>query len=169
MNQEETIKLIYKKDENSFALLYDNYAKSLFGLISSAVPEREKAEKILTEVMEDIWNSLDSYVHSNGRFYSWLVEKSQNHVFDFLKKSGDFESNKIHSFVDLLDNENKPETIGIQDYVKKLKPRSIKIIDFLFFKSYSINEVSEKLEINPESLVFENRLSLKELRNLIEV
>jgi len=168
MNQKEIVKLIYKKDESSFAHLYDNYAKSLFGIISSVIKEREEAEKILTEVFEDVWNSLESFVESKGTFYTWLVEKTQNRIFEFLKNSGDFEPNQLNSFINLLDYENKPETIGIQEYVKKLKPRSIKIIDLLFFQRKSVDEVSQKLEISPERLMQENRLSIKEIRNLLE-
>ena len=168
MNQKEIVKLIYKKDESSFGHLYDNYAKSLFGIISSVVKEREEAEKILTEVFKDVWNSLESYEESKGRFYTWLVEKTQNQVFDYLKKHGGFEPNQLNSFINLLDDENKPETIGIQEYVKKLKPRSIKIIDQLFFRRKSLDEVSAKLEISPDRLMQENRLSIKEIRNLLE-
>lgn len=168
MKQEDIVELIYKKDENSFTVLYDLYAKSLFGIISSRVNDNEDAEKILTEVFEDAWNSLELYSENKGRLYSWLVEITRNHITDYLKKSNTFNSNKLNSFVDLLEDENKPETIGIQEYVRKLRPRSIKIIDLLFFKGNALSDVSEKLEINTETLTLENRLSINEIRNFLE-
>ena len=168
MKQEDIVELIYKKDENSFAVLYDMYAKSLFGIISSRINDPENAEKILTEVFEVAWNSIESYSENKGRFYSWLVEITRKQVVDYLKKTGDYNSSNTNSFVYLLADENKPETIGIQEYVRKLRPKSIKIIDLLFFKGFSIVEVSEKLEINTETLTLENKLSIDEIRNFIE-
>jgi RNA polymerase sigma-70 factor (ECF subfamily) len=38
------------------------------------------------------------------------------------------------------------DTIGINEFVKKLKPKCIQIIDLLFFKGYTQQEASE-LEI----------------------
>lgn len=169
MKQENLVELIYNKDENLFTVLYDLYAKSLFGIITSQVKENEKAEKILTEVFTDAWNSLDSYVESKGRFYSWLVEITHVHIYDYLKMVDKDGSNKSNSFIDLLKDENTPETIGIQEYVRKLKPKSIKIIDLLFFKGCTVSEVCEKLEINPDTLPLENKASITEVRNLLEV
>jgi RNA polymerase sigma-70 factor (ECF subfamily) len=38
------------------------------------------------------------------------------------------------------------DTIGINEFVKRLKPKCIQIID-LFFKGYTQQEASEELEI----------------------
>lgn len=168
MNQEEIVKLIYVKDENSFALLYDCYAKSLFGIISCSIKDHEKAEKILIDVFEDTWHSLDTYSENRSRFYSWLVDKTRRHIVDYLKESNQNNSNATCSFVELLADENKPETIGIQEYVRKLRPRSIKIIDQLFFKGVPLVELAEKLEISSETLLIENKSSIDEIRNLLE-
>jgi RNA polymerase sigma-70 factor (ECF subfamily) len=55
------------------------------------------------------------------------------------------------NFVHLLDDSNKlvdkVDTIGINEFVKKLKPKCIQIIDLLFFKGYTQQEASEELEI----------------------
>jgi RNA polymerase sigma-70 factor (ECF subfamily) len=168
MVQEHLVELIYKKDENSFTVLYDLYAKSLFGIIASQVKDSERAEKMLTEVFADAWNSLDSYVESKGRFFSWLVEITHVHISDYLKTVDEHSSYKSNSFIDLLADENTPETIGIQEYVRKLKPRSIKIIDLLFFKGCTVSEVAEKLDINPDILALQNKASVTEVRNLLE-
>lgn len=168
MKQKDIVELIYKKDENSFAVLYDLYAKSLFGIISSRINDPENAEKILADVFENAWNSIETYSENNGRLYSWLVEITQKQLVEYLKNNDEYNSKQNNSFVDLLADENKPETFGVQEYVRKLRPKSIKIIDLLFFKGFSIVEVAEKLETNPEILTIENRSSINEIRNLLE-
>jgi RNA polymerase sigma-70 factor (ECF subfamily) len=51
------------------------------------------------------------------------------------------------NFVHLLDDSNKlvdkVDTIGINEFVKKLKPKCIQIIDLLFFKGYTQQEASK--------------------------
>ncbi len=53
------------------------------------------------------------------------------------------------NFVNLLDDSNKLvnriDTIGIQEFVKKLKPKCIEIIDLLFFKGYTQQEASRRI------------------------
>ena len=47
MTQEELIPLLLKKDDRSFTLLYDNYSKSLYGVIFTLIKDREEAEDVL--------------------------------------------------------------------------------------------------------------------------
>ncbi|MPT35813.1 MAG: RNA polymerase subunit sigma-70, partial [Flavobacterium sp.] len=60
-------------------------------------------------------------------------------------------------------------TIGIQEFVKKLKPKCIQLIDLLFFKGYTQQEVSETLEIPLGTVKTQNRNCINELRNLLRV
>ena len=61
MEQEKLIKELLKKDDKSFTLLYDNYSKSLYGVIFNLIKNREEAEDVLQEVFVKIWNNIESY------------------------------------------------------------------------------------------------------------
>ncbi|MEQ3690876.1 MAG: sigma factor, partial [Flavobacterium sp.] len=60
MEQELLVKELLKKDNNSFTLLYDNYSKSLYGVIYNLIRNKEEAEDVLQEVFVKIWNNIDS-------------------------------------------------------------------------------------------------------------
>jgi RNA polymerase sigma-70 factor (ECF subfamily) len=60
MEQEKLIKELLKKDDKSFTLLYDNYSKSLYGVIFNLIKNREEAEDVLQEVFVKIWNNIES-------------------------------------------------------------------------------------------------------------
>ena len=62
MTQEELLPLIYKKDDRAFTLLYDMYSKSLFGVISNLIKEREDAEDVLQDVFVKIWKNIDWHI-----------------------------------------------------------------------------------------------------------
>ncbi|MDD2985584.1 sigma factor-like helix-turn-helix DNA-binding protein, partial [Flavobacterium sp.] len=77
------------------------------------------------------------------------------------------------NFVHLLDHSagmnNKIDMIGIQEFVKKLKPKCIKIIDLLFFKGFTQQEASDELDIPLGTVKTQNRNCIQELRTLLQV
>ncbi|HRB70417.1 MAG TPA: sigma-70 family RNA polymerase sigma factor [Flavobacterium sp.] len=176
MTQEELLAQIYKKDNKAFTLLYDSYAKNLYGIIYNLLKDREEAEDVFQETFVKIWKNLDTYNESKGRFFTWLLNIARNSAIDRLR-SKNFNNNQKNlssdNFVHILDDNtrtmNKIDTIGIQEFVKKLKPKCIQLIDLLFFKGYTQQEVSETLEIPLGTVKTQNRNCINELRNLLRV
>ena len=176
MTQEELLPQIYKKDDKAFTLLYDMYAKSLYGIIYNLIKDREEAEDVLQETFVKIWKNMDSYNESKGRFFTWILNIARNTAIDKLR-SKNFNNNQKNlssdNFVHILDDSsktnNKIDTIGIQEFVKKLKPKCIQLIDLLFFKGYTQQEASEELEIPSGTVKTQNRNCINELRNLLGV
>ena len=174
MTQKELIPLLLKKDDSSFTLLYDNYSKSLYGVIFTLIKDREEAEDVLQEVFIKIWKNIDSYNESKGRLYTWMLNIARNTSIDKLRSKG-FNNNQKNlsadNFVHILDDNSKTinqiDAIGIKEFIKKLKPKCIQIIDLLFFKGYTQQETSDELEIPLGTVKTQNRNCMNELRLLI--
>ena len=174
MTQEELIPLLLKKDDRSFTLLYDNYSKSLYGVIFTLIKDREEAEDVLQEVFIKIWKNIDSYNESKGRLYTWMLNIARNTSIDKLRSKG-FNNNQKNlssdNFVHILDDNSKTinqiDAIGIKEFIKKLKPKCIQIMDLLFFKGYTQQETSDELEIPLGTVKTQNRNCMNELRLLI--
>lgn len=175
MTQEELLEQIYKKDDKAFTLLYDMYARSLFGVIFNLIKDKEEAEDVLQETFVKIWKGIDSYNESKGRFFTWILNIARNAAIDRLR-SKNFNNNQKNlsadNFVHILDDtsrvNNKIDTIGILEFVKKLKPKCIQLIDLLFFKGYTQQEAADELEIPLGSVKTQNRNCINELRNLLK-
>lgn len=176
MSQEEIILLLQKKDDKAYSVLYDMYAKSLFAVITNLINDREEAEDILQESFVKIWKNIDSYNESKGRLYTWMLNIARNTAIDKLR-SKNFNNSKKNlfsdNFVHLLDESNKSvfkiEAIGIQEFIKKLKPKCIALIDLLFFKGYTQQEASEELEIPLGTVKTQNRNCINDLRIFLKV
>ena len=176
MSQEELLFLIQKKDSRAYSTLYDQYAKSLFSVIANLVKDREEAEDILQEVFIKIWKNIDTYNESKGRFYTWMVNIARNATIDKLRSKG-YNNNKQNlssdNFVYLLEDNNKfinkIDAIGIQEFIKKLKPKCIALIDLLFYKGYTQQEASEELEIPLGTVKTQNRNCINDLRTYLQV
>ena len=174
MTQDELLPLLLKKDDRSFTLLYDNYSKSLYGIIFNLIKDKEEAEDVLQEVFVKIWKNIDSYNTSKGRLYTWMLNIARNSSIDKLRSKNFNNSQKnlsADNFVHLLDDNaktiNKIDAIGIKEFIKKLKPKCIQLIDLLFFKGYTQQEASEELEIPLGTVKTQNRNCMNELRLMI--
>ncbi|MCG9793798.1 RNA polymerase sigma factor [Flavobacterium algicola] len=176
MTQEELLVLIYKKDQKAFTHLYDMYSKSLFAVINVLVKNTEEAEDVLQEVFIKIWKNIDSYNESKGRFYTWILNIARNSSIDKLRSKNFNNSQKNLSsdnFVNLLEDStkmvNKVDTIGIHEFVKRLKPKCIQIIDLLFFKGYTQQEAAEELAIPLGTVKTHNRNCINDLRTYLKI
>ena len=174
MTQEELLPLLLKKDDRSFKILYDNYSKSLYGIIFNLIKDKEEAEDVLQEVFVKIWKNIDTYNTSKGRLYTWMLNIARNTSIDKLRSKNFNNSQKnlsADNFVHLLDDNaktiNKIDAIGIKEFIKKLKPKCIQLIDLLFFKGYTQQEASEELEIPLGTVKTQNRNCMNELRLMI--
>lgn len=176
MSQEEVLQLVKKKDSNAYTVLYNMYSKSLFSVIFNLVKDREEAEDILQEVFVKIWKNMDTYSESKGRFYTWALNIARNASIDKMRSKNFNNAQKNLSsdnFVHLLDDSNKMvnriDTIGIKEFIQKLKPKCIALIDLLFFKGYTQQEASEELGIPIGTVKTNNRNCINDLRNFLQV
>ena len=176
MTQEELLPLLLRKEERAFTQLYDMYSKSLFSIITNLIKDREEAEDVLQEVFVKIWKNIDTYNQSKGRLYTWMLNIARNTSIDKLRSKGFNNSQKNLSsdnFVHLLDDSNKLtnkiDSIGLRDFVNKLKPKCIQLIDLLFFKGFTQQEASEELVIPLGTVKTQNRMCMNDLRNFLKV
>ncbi len=176
MTQEKLLQMIADKDEHAFSRMYDMYAKSLFAVISNLIRDREEAEDVLQEVFVKIWKNIDSYNESKGRFYTWILNISRNAAIDRLRSKGYNNSRKnlsADNFVNLLDDNtrlnNRIDVIGIRDFVKKLKPKCIQLIELLFFRGFTQQEASDELQIPLGTVKTQNRNCINDLRNYLQI
>jgi RNA polymerase sigma-70 factor (ECF subfamily) len=152
------------------------YSKSLFAVISNLVSDREEAEDVLQESFVKIWKNIETYNDTKGRLYTWMLNITRNTAIDKLRSKGfNNKQKKLSSdnFVHLLDDSNKMtnriDTIGIQEFVKKLKPKCIQLLDLLFFKGFTQQEASEELEIPLGTVKTQNRNCINDLRTYLQV
>src|SRR5262245_3280674 len=79
------IERLQSGDTMAFAEVYDQYSRTLFGLILRMVRNPQLAEDLLQEIFLKLWRSagaLDGKATSPG---PWLMAVARNHVLDYLK------------------------------------------------------------------------------------
>lgn len=176
MTQDELIREIKLKNPRSFDYLYDMYSHSLFGVINAIIQNRDEAEDVLQDAMVKIWNNLNTYDESKGRFYTWIVNVARNTAIDTYRSKNFKNQQKnlsTENFVSVVKDtyslSASMDAIGIQKFIEKLKPACIKIIDLLFYKGYTHAEAAEELEMPVGTLKTRNRACISELRTLLDI
>ncbi len=176
MTQEELLVQIYKKDGKAFTTLYEMYSKNLYGVIFNIIKDKEEAEDILQEVFVKIWKNLETYNEGKGRFFTWIINIARNATIDRLRSKGHNNSRKnlfADNFVHILDSNstsaNKIDAIGIRDFISKLKPKCVQLLELLFFQGYTQQEASEELQIPLGTVKTQNRNCISQLRQFLKV
>lgn len=172
--EEALITGLQSQDSSVLKIVYEKYASALYGVISRMVKDDHLAEDVLQEAFLKIWNNAASYEASKGRLFTWMLNICRNAAIDKMRSKG-FKNNKQTASDEtvLLENPTKiyddikPDTIGIKDLVEKLKPEWKQLIDLIYFKGYTHQEVSEELSMPLGTVKTRLRSAIIELRNII--
>ncbi|MDG3583464.1 MULTISPECIES: RNA polymerase sigma factor [Galbibacter] len=174
MEQETLMQRIKEKDPIAFDTLYQNYSKSLLGVIYNIVKNEEVAEEVLQDVFIKIWNKADTYSASKGRIFTWMLNVARNAAIDKTRSKGfnkDKKNLSAENFVDIIkDNNNlnnQVDAIGISKYIEKLKKTCRSLIELLYFKGFTQKEASEELNIPIGTVKTRNRNCIGNLREML--
>lgn len=149
---DDLVLLIKQRDQKAFTYLYDNYAKALFTVINSLLRDVEESEDILQKTFLKIWENFDSFDISKGRLYTWMLNLSRNMAIDYKRsktnsnKNNTISQNKNH-LTTIATTEDTTDTIGLKKVVDNLKTEHAILIDLVYYKGYTQEEISAKLNI----------------------
>lgn len=176
MNQERLLELLRKQDASAYNLMYDMYAKSLYAVISNIIRDSGIAEDTLQDTFIKIWKNIHTYDSSKGRFYTWILNIARNAALDKVKSSSYRNQSKnydIENFVHLVDeqksSQSRIDAIGLKEFIHKLKPKCIQIIELLFFRGYTQQEASDELKMPLGSVKTLNRTCISDLRDYLKL
>lgn len=154
--------------------LYDHYAAAIYGVIVRIVPKQEVAEEVLQDVFLKIWDRFDSYDERKGRLFTWIVNIARNQSID-KTRSKEINKEKKTSGIDYSVNrieqtekvEQHTEDIGIKESLKYLPEDQRFIVEYLYFKGYTQQEVSEEFNIPLGTVKTRLRLAMQKLRTTL--
>lgn len=162
-------------DQRAFEQLYDDYSAALYGLVFSIVKSEGAAEDITQDVFVKIWKNIGSYDKKKGSLFTWMLNIARNASIDALRKNKKIvlvENQNIDSGVSIG---NYPKTtvkiahIGIAELVAKLSSDDQLVVEYLYFKGYTQQELADELEIPLGTVKTRSRRALKELIKLFNL
>ncbi|RKN83460.1 RNA polymerase sigma factor [Ulvibacterium marinum] len=165
-----------KKDIAAFEHLYQMYAESMCGAIHYIVKNEKDAQDICQEVFMKIWDNAETYDHSKGRFFTWILSIARNAAIDRIRSKAyknrkqTISSHTLHNYADhrAYQVESKLDTQGMESLMKSLSEKCRQTIILFYLKGYTQKEVSEELRIPLGTVKTRNRSALLKLRRAVE-
>lgn len=174
--EEELVARLRDKSTEAFGSLYDNYSGALYGVILKIVTFEEHAQDILQDAFVKIWKNFSSYDPARGKLFTWMLNIARNTAIDALRsKQGKMDSRiqSIENSVFEMNTQARVVTsvdyIGLKDVIKKLRTDYVVLIDMVYFKGYTQEEISQELNIPLGTVKTRIRAALNLLREVLKV
>jgi len=144
----EIINRLSKKDKEALYLLYDKYSGALYGVILRMCRNQVLAEDLLQETFIKIWQKIDSYDASKGRFYTWAYRIAKNLTLNSLRKP-DLLIQTEELGVDIKKEDLQPEMdfSELNGAIGKLEPHHQEAISLVYFRGYTHREAYEEMGV----------------------
>jgi RNA polymerase sigma-70 factor (ECF subfamily) len=172
-SEQELTAALKAKDEQAFSYLYDHYSGSLYSIILQIVKSQEVANDILQEVFISIWRKIESYDPIKGRLFTWMLNISRNASIDMLRSKNYQNSQKNQEINDNVYGINQVtqtniDSIGLSQYLGKLRPEQRVLIELAYFKGYTHDEIAQIEDIPLGTVKTRIRSALLQLREFLK-
>lgn len=155
--------------------LYDAYSAALFGVVFRIVRVQTIAEDILQETFMRVWVKRDTFEGSKGSLFTWMLNIARNMAIDHIR-SASVRTTEIHEDLSTVRMEqgtdDQPvfeETVDLASLVEQLPHEQQEIIELVYFKGFTHQEISEERGIPLGTVKSRLRLAMNTLRTFYGV
>ncbi|MDT0608296.1 RNA polymerase sigma factor [Croceitalea rosinachiae] len=144
----QIINRLSKKDKDALYLLYDKYSGALYGVIVRMCRNQVLAEDLLQETFIKIWQKIDSYDSSKGKFYTWAYRIAKNVTLNSLRKPDLLiQSEELGVDTNKAQSEQKIDFNELNGAISKLEPHHQEAISLVYFRGYTHREAYQEMGV----------------------
>ncbi len=174
---QEIVRGIKMRQADALQVLYRQYGGALNGIIARMIPSEELSQEVLQDCFMRIWDKIDQYDESKARFFTWMAQIARNLAKDKLKSKEFSYNNKTDSLEGVVSKENqlhiseemRVDDIGVSNLKGYLRSEERLIIEYLYFKGYTHQELSEEMDIPLGTVKTRLRMAITNLRKALAI
>ena len=171
---EQLVSLLQLKNREAFSVLYDSYSEAIYGVICRMVTDKAAAEDLLQDVFVKIWRKIGSYDAARGTLFTWMINIARNICIDYLRSKQYKQQMKVveNNFEyagagsPTLEPNYHITNIELHKVTQKLEVKHRQVIEMVYFRGYTHDEVAQILNIPVGTVKTRSRAGLKQLRSL---
>ncbi|MFB7813098.1 RNA polymerase sigma factor [Paenibacillus chitinolyticus] len=171
----QLVRRIALKQPQALEQLYDRYERPMYSFAYRIVKDSMMAEEVVQELFLRIWNHAERYEDSQGKLSTWMFAIARNIAIDTLRRKQTRTSGQLAEPDKLLlvadrsrgtEEEVELRFMGeeLASAMEDLNEDQKKVIDLIYFKGYTHQEVSQKQEIPLGTVKSRVRLAMKQLK-----
>ena len=177
----ELLEKINQKDSRALEELYERYSSILYTLVKKIAPDVKTAEIITADVFVIIWRKAHRFNFKTGNVFTWLIYITRNRTIDSVKRSRStsepldnyddpyedyFIVPELDKKIDSLDLATamniKPK---MEEALEKLTDAQKYVLHMSFYEGFTLNEISEKLNVPIQTVREKVMTAVHNLRN----
>lgn len=173
------IQKIANRDSAALEQLYDRYERQIYSFVYRIVKDAMAAEEVVQELFIRVWNSAERLDtgEAAGKISSWMFTIARNLSVDWIRKQGRkpleaSEDGVLERVAASKSTEQEVEhkMLGeqMQEALRELNEEQKQVVDLIYFKGYTQQEVSLNQDIPLGTVKSRVRLALKQLRKRFE-
>ena len=144
----QAIERIKNKQKDALYHLYDKYSGALYGVILRICQNQTLAEDLLQETFIKIWENIQGYDSSKGKFYTWAYRIAKNTTLNALRKSDLLIQNEdLGVLKDIGSSENPTDFSDLNGAINKLEPHHQQALALVYFRGYTHREANEEMGV----------------------
>jgi RNA polymerase sigma-70 factor (ECF subfamily) len=160
------------RDREAFALLYERYVRTVFGLALRRLRDRQRAEDAVQETFAAVWRSAKSYRPERGPAAPWLYTVARNAIVDRQRAK----TEQPAEIPDAASGELGPAERAEASFVawrihralEDLPDKEREVLELAYWSELSQSEVAEYLHIPLGTVKTRTRSALARLADLLE-
>lgn len=167
-------------DSAALSLLYDRYARLVFGLALRVLGSREQAEDLVQETFWRVWRRSGTFQPQRGQVSAWITGIAHNLVIDELRRqrarpSPVYEDEDRPVLRELEDTRSDVVGAALDGEMRRLLDTALEripseqreVIELAYFAGLSQSEIAERLQNPIGTVKTRARLALQKLRDIL--
>ncbi|GGN99054.1 RNA polymerase sigma factor [Saccharibacillus kuerlensis] len=170
----QLIRRIADRDAGALEHLYDIYERPVYAFAYRLLNDAMAAEEAVQELFLRIWNNAERYDSSHGKLSTWMFALARNISIDMLRRRNaraaavPVEDEQLNTVIDETSDtelavERTLEGEQIRSALDQLGEEQQQVIDLIYYKGLTQQEVSDRCAIPLGTVKSRVRLALKQL------
>jgi RNA polymerase sigma-70 factor (ECF subfamily) len=168
--EDQIISWLQSGDKRALSAIYAQYAMALCGVIKTIIKDDELSRDVFQEAMVKIWQKANTYDDAKGRLYTWMLNICRNMAIDATRSKSFKMTEQIQTDENSVSNINtpegqKPDNIGVAEMVNVLPNDQQELVQLVYFKGYTQQEISDELNMPLGTVKTRVRSAISKLRS----
>ncbi len=165
----------YAQDKSAFELLFKHFAPKIRAFGLQRFGQEAQALELVQETMLRVWRKASLFNADKGKASSWIYTVMRNHCFDMLRKKQTQKEEQVSDDLwPFLEEDKKPEDDHLLSrqllaHIASLPEQQKQVIEALYIKELSQQEVACLLKIPLGTVKSRLRLAISKLKAILEI
>jgi len=167
---EDYLDSLAQKDNQAFAIVYENTKRGVYSIIASLVSDRHDVEDLMQDTYLKMLKNLNQYQRGRN-FNAWLQEMAKNIAYDHLRKTRPIVADpqeQAYLFDKVPDGAPKNADYSMEELLSPLDPEERQIVLLRIVSRAKFKDIADSVEKPLGTVLWIYNKALAKMKKSIE-